>query len=227
MRYLPPLRTYLVLSVLFFLIATIRTPGGEVIQIVQADNGRTSLRVTPLAATDLKGKPGETPEQAAERVCHAAYTGPWHESINRFSDKSCRTLMADQGRSVGEAFLHNLPRALFLMLPVLALLMKLMYRHPRRYYIEHLLFFLHNEAFAFLVFGVYLLVSHFAPRPLTVVLSAGLWLYVPYYQFRSMRVVYGQTRTRTFAKLAVLALAFVTCSILALVLTSVYSVMTV
>jgi hypothetical protein len=115
---------------------------------------------------------------------------------------------------------------LFFFLPALALAMKPMYRRPRRYYIEHLLFFLHNHAFGFLVFTLLMLVTRFAPR------SIGHWaifivcLYVPYYLFVSMRQVYGQGRWRTFAKLTVLALTYVIGGFLTLLLTSIYSVFT-
>ena len=39
---------------------------------------------------------------------------------------------------------------MFVFLPLLALVMKLLYWRPRRYYVEHLLFLVHNHAFVFL-----------------------------------------------------------------------------
>ena len=45
---------------------------------------------------------------------------------------------------------HNIPRAMFMFLPLLALVMKLLYWRPKRYYVEHLLFLIHNHAFVFL-----------------------------------------------------------------------------
>ena len=40
--------------------------------------------------------------------------------------------------------------AMFVFLPLLALAMKLLYWRPKRYYVEHLLFLIHNHAFVFL-----------------------------------------------------------------------------
>jgi hypothetical protein len=51
-----------------------------------------------------------------------------------------------------------------------------------------------------------------------------VWLYLPYYLFVSMRRVYGQGRLRTFAKLAVLAAAYVFGGALTLAFTGLYSV---
>ena len=46
---------------------------------------------------------------------------------------------------------------MFVFLPLLAWLMMLMYWRPRHYYVEHLLLFMHNHAFVFLVTAVLLL----------------------------------------------------------------------
>lgn len=52
----------------------------------------------------------------------------------------------DPGRLL-EAFLQTLPQTLFVLLPVFALLLKLMYVFKRRLYMEHLIVALHSHAF--------------------------------------------------------------------------------
>lgn len=42
----------------------------------------------------------------------------------------------------------------------------MMYWRPRRYYIEHLLFFVHNHAFIFALFGLYVLLLRIVPAAL-------------------------------------------------------------
>jgi hypothetical protein len=80
----------------------------------------------------------------------------------------------DNGRALREAFLHNLPRALFVFLPLLAGAMMLMYWWPRRYYVEHLLLFVHNHAFVFLLLllAFFYLVSGTLMLALTTAYSA-------------------------------------------------------
>jgi len=102
--------------------------------------------------------------------------------------------------------------------------MMLLYWHPRRLYVEHLLFFVHNHAVAFLLFGLFLLTSGWVPAGIRGWLTAAVWLYVPYYLFRSMRCVYGQGRLRTLAKLVVLSFGYFLGGVITLALTSVYSV---
>ncbi len=225
-RYLPPLRLYLVLSVLFFLsIAGHHT--GRAVMVKEAANGTQSyVIVSPTDDPYLATKPGETPDERAERICkgNADYDGPGRQFILPFITKACHASVRDNGRTIYEALLHNLPRAMFIFLPALAVLMKLMYWRPRRYYVEHLLFFVHNHAFAFLLFGLYAGLSRIAPAALGSWLTLIVWLYFPIYLFISMRRVYGQGRFLTFMKYTALAFAYFVGAVFTLALTVTYSV---
>ena len=223
-RYLPPLRLYLVLSVLFFVVigSGHHTPKAMSFNTV---DGKSTYKVVTPDDPEIAAKPGETPEERADRVCKADYDGPGSRFILKFVRKACRKSMLDNGHTIGEALLHNLPRAMFIFLPALAVLMKLMYWRPRRYYVEHLLFFVHNHAFAFLLFGLYLLLSRIVPASLGGWLTLIVWLYFPYYLFRSMRRVYGQGRFLTFTKYVVLSFGYFFGAAVTLALTLTYSVL--
>ena len=224
-RYLPPLRLYLVLSVLFFLVIGSHHGTSRVIQVT-SDTDHPSVKLVPTdEVKELAAKPGETPEERADRVCKDDYDGPGSKFILKFAKKACRKSVLDNGHTITEALLHNLPRAMFIFLPALAVLMKLMYWRPRRYYVEHLLFFVHNHAFAFLLFGLYVLLSRIVPASLGHWLTLLVWLYFPYYLFRSMRRVYGQGRFLTFTKYAVLSFGYFFGAVVTLALTVTYSVL--
>jgi len=68
---------------------------------------------------------GETPEQRADRVCKPDYDGPARSFLDPFTRKLCRTSVLDNGRTIFESLIHNLPRAMFIFLPALAVLMML------------------------------------------------------------------------------------------------------
>jgi uncharacterized protein DUF3667 len=227
-RYLPPVRLYLVLSVVFFIWFTATNQKMMVLQVdapalpsadsgVSAPSGRHDYG--PMAPV----KPGESPEERAERVCpDLGHLGPWQDRILRRFTHTCRLVVLDDGRAVRDAFLHNLPRAMFLFLPLLAAGMMLMYWRPRHYYVEHLLLFVHNHAFGFLLLLLAAGVSAFLPWAASSVRFA-LCLYIPWYVYRSMRVVYGQGRWLTIAKLVPLSFFYLVSGVLMLVLTVVYS----
>jgi len=100
--------------------------------------------------------------------------------------------------------------------------MMLVYWRPRHYYVEHLLLFVHNHAFGFLLLLLAAGVSALLPVAASWVRFA-LCLYIPWYVYRSMRVVYGQGRWLTFGKLLPLSLFYLVSGVLMLALTIAYS----
>ena len=107
----------------------------------------------------------------------------------------------------------------FLLLPIYALFLKLLYVRSGRYYVEHLLFFVHVHAFFFLGSLLIALLDLFVLLPLghamrtAVELLSGLAvnalvIYSPYYLYRAMRNVYGQERLITLFKVACLGVGY-------------------
>jgi hypothetical protein len=98
---------------------------------------------------------------------------------------------------------HLLPEALFVCLPLLALVLKLAYLGSGRLYIEHLIFSLHIQAFAFLSFIVIRvggllgsLAGKGAESAAGTLLLLGMYVMI----YRAFRAYYGQSRMRTVFK---------------------------
>ncbi len=91
---------------------------------------------------------------------------------------------------------------ILLMMPALALLLKLLYIRRDFYYIEHLVFSFHYHAFAFLIMSVALILDEVWPKSLSL---AGIaFLSVLVYLFLAMRRVYRQGFFKTFLKFILL-----------------------
>ena len=230
-RYLPPLRLYLVLSVLFFVWAAASHSRLALLEIDASHKGvPQAARVESSDEALERGfgpaKPGESAAQRNQRECAMMqYQGPGQARLAPAIRNACLRIRADNGRSLQEAFVHNLPRAMFLFLPLLAAVMMLLYWHPRHYYVEHLLLFVHNHAFVFLIAVLGGLAA--APLPGAAgLINTVLFLYVLWYVYRSLRVVYGQGRARTLAKLVVLSVFYFGFAVLMFVLNFVYSALT-
>jgi hypothetical protein len=210
-RYLPPFRLYLALSVVFFALAvTTSPPRAYVVSLDPAHLGATS----PVSGSD------------AVHLCRSTYGGPGARPVQEFIRTRCPELLRDGGRSLAAAFEHNLPRAMFLFVPLVALFMKAMYWRPRRYYVEHWLFLLYLQSFAFLLIIVGIVVGYVSPRAVDKWLTIALWLYAGYYLVVSMRAVYQQSQVATGFKVALLGLAYVVCALGVLAGTALYSVLT-
>jgi hypothetical protein len=116
---------------------------------------------------------------------------------------------------------------LFIFLPIIAFVMMLMYWRPRRLYVEHLLFFVHNHSFAFLFFMLMMLVTAPLPESIEGLLSFAAFVYAVWYLFRSMRVMYGQGRVLTLTKYVTIGVVYFVLGIVLTVLTAIYAAVTV
>jgi hypothetical protein len=239
-RYLPPIRLYLVLSVLFFLVGSAGFHSARHHAVVISDRGAVSLAPLdePVAAKSAdkddeevenfvrSAMSAKTPRERAQRLCGGMSGNSWLPIAALKA--SCFKVVEDNGRQFMEQFTHNLPRAMFVFLPLLALFMQPLYWRPRRYYVEHLLFFVHDHAFVFLLLSVYwLLTALTLPHDLRLLLGIAVGLYLPWYLYRSMRRVYQQGRALTTLKFVTLSLAYLIIGGIMLLLLSLYSFMTV
>jgi hypothetical protein len=205
--YLSPFRLYFVLSVLFFLMVSV-----------------THTHPTPPAnaTTSAAAAP-----QAAESLCEAAVGHsliPGADKLRQPFIAACLKSQADQGRELREIFIRNLGRAMFVLLPLIAAFMKLLYWRPARSYVSHLMLLLHFHAFAFLLFASLLAAQRWvhADTVRGVVLIAIIG-WVPYYLYRSMRRVYAEASWRTLLKCAALTLAYVACAACVALIAGLYS----
>ena len=98
----------------------------------------------------------------------------------------------------------NITWMLVLLVPVVALMMKLLYLGSSRYYIEHLVLQYHYHALAFLLTALCILLFPFWLGGWSPVLAIGLTGYL----FVAMRRYYGQNRLTTGLKLVLLAIFY-------------------
>ena len=113
-----------------------------------------------------------------------------------------------------------LPATMFVLLPVVALIFKFWYLFAKRYYIEHLIFSLHNHAFIFVSLIVILLANlcqtQLAAYNYAMASDAMGWLaiiigmWIPVYMLISLRVVYRQNWLMTFGKYVMIGLSYIT-----------------
>ena len=143
-RYVAPLRLYLTASVLFFVVAAI-TGSGLRVSWGDADVERARIEIT--------GKTGATSATVnQEGGCESILEGTesrWLQLWRERAVEACRKVTADSGESLERAAVDNVPIMMVIFIPVLALVMKLLYPFSKRYYVEHIVFFLHYHAFGF------------------------------------------------------------------------------
>ena len=143
---------------------------------------------------------------------------PWGKDYEPKLRQACEKIWSDTP-SFGRALFQNIPKMMFIFLPLIAAAMYVLYLGSGRYYVEHLLFVVHFHAFFFLGGLVILLAERAAGLAPGTSVAAGLKvvgnlliaafsIYVPVYLFIAMRRVYGQGRFVTLLKYSALGIAY-------------------
>lgn len=133
-------------------------------------------------------------------------------AIERFlARRTIRTIQYNKQHPEGaqhvikEKFWHSLPYMLFITLPLIALLLKLLYvRRKEFYYVSHIIFTLHFYCFVFILQLVSLTISKFGywGSVLGLILTCSSLIYL----FIAMRRFYGQGVGKTILKFILLVL---------------------
>ncbi|NII11974.1 DUF3667 domain-containing protein [Oleiagrimonas sp. C23AA] len=182
---------------------------------------QANQRLAKLGAPPLKPTTGES-RPAAAPGSHASATGTWMhidwlpdivnarlERIGRHIQGNWQTLQHGDAQGRHEAqqrmidgVFGTLPQALFVMVPLFAVLLKLFYLFQRRLYMEHLIVALHSHAFLFLslLLGMILewLAGMLVPHahwlaPAFGLLGWVLFLWIPVYLLCMQKRIYRQS----------------------------------
>jgi hypothetical protein len=238
-RYLPPVRVYLVLSVLFFAFGAIAPQKIDralpVVSVTENDAGehgsvKPKLNVNVVDDSDAgTGTAQKKPGGFLFDVSSCDKMRTTVPGMNNALHQACLRNISTGGAAVKTAFIANIPKMMFVFVPLMALTMLLLYWRPRRYYVEHLVFFLHNHAAIFLILLLETLLSWLALllswrtfKSWVVAITA---LYAIWYIYRAMRVYYEQGRLLTFTKLAVVGFAYIIGFGITLLVTLIVSVL--
>jgi hypothetical protein len=221
-RYVQPLRLYLTCSLIFF--AMLKYGGHDTMQL-----DASKLPVAPAAKAarqgDLAGlvhedkpgeiaelihedKPGETNEVRSEVHARVAAVS---EHAAAKADAFFDVPSAEKWHLAQAAFYSYAPYAIFFMMPLFALYLKVLYLGSGRRYGEHLLFALHANGFAFLAMTLGLLIpAGMHLELLKWLLQLWLLIYLPI----AMRRVYGGGRVLTGLRwMALMLLHLITISL--------------
>ena len=224
-RFMPPFRMYLVLSLIFFVVVffdpheelglLFEVPTEQALTADTEDEDEDEDEDSIIVA--FNDNEGEEIDDDCEVDTSDVEDLP-DFLARRFTPERvrqvCEQMIADKGKSVFEKVISNIPTALIVLLPLMALVLKVLYPLSRRYYVEHLLFFVHLHAFLFLLFTLQVLFTRLAaalaiPELATTLVIVATSIYVPIYLFVAMRRVYGQGRFVTFLKFIGLFIAYI------------------
>jgi hypothetical protein len=194
---LPPFRLYLIISVTFFLMVSV-SPSSD-IQFLQFDpSDQPATTNAPLSGASCDSM----------TIFNNAHPD-WDRRIRR----ACTEIRRDNARTLKRNFIAALPKAMFVLLPLIAFLHMLLYWRPRRRYAEQLVFFLHLQAFFFCAGIVIVLLGDLAHRwhsftGVANVFEPLLGWTLPLYTMLALRRVFKNGWLKTLLKAISLAIAY-------------------
>ncbi|MEP1471020.1 MAG: DUF3667 domain-containing protein [Halieaceae bacterium] len=213
-RYVPPFRLYLIISFLTFLVLSV----GSRLDTFNADVAGESA---PLITIDVGEESVSSENGNAVQIGIADEDSPdWLKNLESRMESNITRLEGESSSFIDE-LLDYLPQLMFLMLPLFALVIQVLYLFSGYYYLQHLVFGLNFHSFAFLLYLLGQALALFTESMSSIILLV-LFLYLPL----SLRRVYGSSVAGALAKSiaviliygSMLVMGFVFISMLALAL---------
>jgi hypothetical protein len=191
-RFISPIRLFLVASLVYF--ATSAAAPRLVNARGEEMHFGLAIRTTPSRG-ESSGLSAEDREAIAANIKNAS---PLMKPILQ------RAL--DDAIGYNRSFRESMPRAFFVLVPALALILSLFFRG--RHYPEHLFFVLHSQAFFFLALTIpeALAFTHAIPVALGAGVCVAFWITA--YVVIALRRVYGKTVIGTIARALGVALLY-------------------
>ena len=229
-RYLHPLRLYLLASILFFFVVNYWAKSFHIDPSrlspkdraqVEADLAKEDLspeireRVRKALQDEASPQPsattGETPQATATPDEHPLVQfGPENKNATDFEkwiETRAKEKLGEHGSKL-QLFLvtliSNLPYMMLCCIPLFAFVLKILYIRKHIFYIDHLVYALHIHTFAYV--GIMLIglitigMNRIAPHQLAAWVVGLLWLWFVIQVFLSIRRVYRQGWFFTFFK---------------------------
>jgi hypothetical protein len=232
--YYHPVRMYVFLSFIFFLVLSfvpdedkinINQDGRElsseekkqVLDSVRVNLDSLNIRVPSGDWTNSSSWGKDDPKTIAEydSIENSKPIASRDGKIERYFTEKFIKLKQENGdddkailKRFFESFVENIPRMIFLLLPIFALLLKLLYVRRDFYYSEHLVFSVLFYDFMYLIGAIGLLCSMVSWLDWA---SSILMLLTFFYLYKAMRHVYKQSRGKTILKFLLLNILFFFC----------------
>ncbi len=181
-RYVPPFRLYIFLSFLLF----------SAFAMVPVGGAKKTSDAPPAVTVNFQSSEETSKVQA-----------PWATSLNA----RAKAAKNDPER-FQRAFLSNLSKSLFLLMPLFAALLHLLYLRRRPFFVDHLILSLHFHALSFLVILALLGLAALPGEDWGTIPGLALFLLPPLHLAASLRRLHAQGWIKSLLKAAMISVAY-------------------
>lgn len=188
-RYITPLRLYLSVSLVYFLLSAAAPPGVASARIAKAANVK-SEHATIGIGVRIPDPNQLTPEDREAVLAEVASApAPLRPALRR---------LANDPVGFQSDFTALAPKLMFVLLPVFAAILALFYR--RRGFVEHLYFTIHLQTFLFIALGLGVLARYTHMLAAAVIAGVATIIWAPLYAHFALRRTYGGSNGATLLR---------------------------
>ena len=164
-------------------------------------------------------------QDSINTLMHEPQKGYFERLSNAKSLKLSHMSVEETNKQVGQNWSKNLPKMMFILLPLFALLLKLIYFRKGIYYEDHAIFSLHFHSFLFANFAIQKILEFISASLefISIALFFGLFVYL----FVSLKKVYKQSIIKTSFKFILLLLSYSVLVLISLTINGLISLMMV
>jgi len=207
MQYKPPLRLFLVISVSFFLLVSFYTSIRSMEGILSANHEISGEEVS--ASTDDEEDPLAPTLAFVESINLPFFDEQTNTHLRRAMSAQAETninSMIEDPSEFFRGYLEYITVFILLMIPLLALIQKLIYIHSGHFYVEHLVLTLHNHAFIISIVFVNSLIDLVNGSRIPIIssafgyLGAAIYIWMWVYLFLSLKNYFQQGYDITLLK---------------------------
>jgi len=217
-RYVQPLRLYFITSIAFFFLLSVQSALNETEVNIELNNIGGAEESGEVIAEDLNELTFEDKEEIRQGV--AAFSadfnlGYWSEETkNKIEEKmivqieKALLMVRKDPNEIIDEILELAPPVSFVLLPLFALLLKIVYFNKGRYYTEHLILAVHNHCFIYISLLISGLIESLPENILSQILDSLILFWIPIYLFLSLKNTYDDGWFFTFIKFIVLGTSY-------------------
>ena len=213
--YVEPFRLFLVISIIYFLLLpfskendepraknlSIDTKGMHLKEADELQKTSVTIKDMPLSKEGQDSAKKEIDSLGLKAYVNKKF--PDKGPVFKLFIRQAYKIMLNSGQSLSTVIEHTASKMVFLLIPVFALLLKLLYLRRKRLYFEHLIFSLHIHAFIFLLMIFSILADYISHVSIFLLILAAM-----VYAFIAMKKYYAQTVGKTLLKFVLLSISY-------------------
>lgn len=224
--YIPPFRMFLIISVLYFLFLSVTEEKDDFIKIqetktedlkdtiVGAIHKKEDVNISfdgigdskmALAMQHIK----DSTEQAyiSKRGLKAYVDSVFADEnfLYRFISRKFYAMYLTDGKNFGELMFSTVQKLVFIMAPIMAFILLIIYYRKKIFYLQHLIFAFHFHAFVFFMLLLDDSLLHLLGNWTSTIVTISILIYL----YIAIKKVYEQSWMKSFLKFTLLFIGYI------------------